>query len=76
MVTESIARRFPGDPIGWRFEMGDESEPKYAEIIGVVRNVGLSELGRALDGTVFLAGAEAKVCCRCSMCVPPTVRCF
>jgi predicted permease len=73
IITESLARQFPGDPIGWRVELGMMSfdpaaqrKPSYFDIVGVVKNVGASEVGlrSALDGTVFLAGAPPQTLLR------------
>jgi predicted permease len=58
LVTESLARRLNSDPIGWRFQLGRQSSLAFYEIIGVVPNIGVSEIGRPLDGTVFILESE------------------
>jgi ABC-type antimicrobial peptide transport system permease subunit len=41
VITESLARTFGSDPIGWRF--GREGLPDV-EVVGVAKNVGVSEI--------------------------------
>jgi len=55
VVTETLARQLNSDPLGWRIQMGNETAPVYYDIVGVVKNIGVSEIGRQhLEGTIFL----------------------
>ena len=60
VITESLARQFGSDPIGWRF--GGDGRPEV-EIVGVVKNVGVSEIRGTgmmseIHGTLFLPEAQ------------------
>jgi putative ABC transport system permease protein len=61
VITESLARRFNSDPIGWRLllQAGSPQET-YVSVVGVAKNVGISEVGRVLDGTVFVSNSQAE----------------
>jgi ABC-type antimicrobial peptide transport system permease subunit len=62
VITESLARQFGTDPIGWRF--GGDGRP-VIEIVGVVKNVGISEIRNTgltseIHGTVFLPELQTE----------------
>jgi predicted permease len=60
IITETLARQLGSDPIGWRLQLGLDERPKSLEIVGVVGNVGVSEIGNNIDGTVFLPGSQQQ----------------
>jgi predicted permease len=60
IITESLARHFGSEPIGWRLQPGLDERPYEVEIVGVVGNVGVSEIGNNIDGTVFLPGSQQQ----------------
>ena len=60
VITESLARQFGSDPIGWRLAPGLDERPNSVEIVGVVGNVGVSQIGSDIDGTVFLPGSQQQ----------------
>jgi putative ABC transport system permease protein len=61
IITESLAAKISGDPIGWRFRQGrNVSADPATEIVGVVQNVGVSEVGTGIDGTIFFPSSQQK----------------
>ncbi len=61
IVTESIARLATSDALGWKIDSGIKTPlamDKIWEIVGVVKNVGVSEVGRDLEGTVFFLESQ------------------
>jgi predicted permease len=60
VITESLARALGSDPIGWRIKQEWETGTVDLEIVGVVGNVGISEIGNDIDGTVFVPALQGE----------------
>jgi hypothetical protein len=60
IITEGLARQLGSDPIGWRVQVGLDERPTSYEIVGVVGNVGVSQIGSDIDGTVFVPGSQQQ----------------
>jgi ABC-type antimicrobial peptide transport system permease subunit len=60
VITESLARKIGGNPIGYRFRQGGRNDGPAVEIVGVVRNIGISEVGTSVDGTIFYPATQQK----------------
>jgi predicted permease len=62
VISEGLARRlFPAsDPVGRELDFGNPDLPDSFTVVGVVRDVGLSNVGNMAHGAVYLSGLQTN----------------